>query len=472
FHLTEPALPLDSLDKNILCQDALFNEWPKADAIIGNPPFLGGKYARLSLGDEYMERVFAKFSDVKDSVDFCSYWFRKAHDQLNENGRAGLVGTNSISQGKSRTASLEYILQNGGFIHEAISTQPWSGQANVHVSLVNWSKQKPKIYSLDNQEVSLINTSLKETIDFTSAEKIITNNNQCFQGVIPVGKGFLISSEKAGHWIQIDANNKQVLKIFSSGRELANNPHGISDRWIIDFADGTLEEVSSFKEPFRHIYENVRPIRFQNREEVMRVKWWRFKRTNKLMRDALSKIRQCFVVPRVSKWIIFIPISTKTLPADSTTVVASDDFYVLGILTSDTHRQWVKAQSSTLKGDTRYTHNTCFETFPFPQTASEKLTQQIRQAMIDLHEYRSQQMEAKQWGITKLYNAFFDEPASQLYKLHKKLDQLVMKAYGLKKDDDILEKLLHLNFELAEKEKQGEKIIGPWAVDNPPKSST
>jgi hypothetical protein len=88
--------------------------------------------------------------------------------------------------------------------------------------------------------------------------------------------------------------------------------------------------------------------------------------------------------------------------------------------------------------------------------------------MIDLHEYRSQQMEAKQWGITKLYNAFFAEPASQLYKLHKKLDNLVMQAYGFNPDDDILEKLLHLNLDLAEKEKQGEKIIGPWAVDNPP----
>lgn len=58
---------------------------------------------------------------------------------------------------------------------------------------------------------------------------------------------------------------------------------------------------------------------------------------------------------------------------------------------------------------------------------------------------------------------------SQLYKHHKTLDQLVIKAYGFKKADDILEKLLHLNLELAEKEKQGEKIIGPWAMDNPPK---
>lgn len=117
--LTEPALPLDTLDKNIVCQDALFTEWTKADAIIGNPPFLGGKNMRLTLGDDYINRVFKRFPDVKDSADFCTYWFRLAHNHLGENGRAGLVGTNSISQGKSRVATLDYITQNGGYIHEA-----------------------------------------------------------------------------------------------------------------------------------------------------------------------------------------------------------------------------------------------------------------------------------------------------------------------------------------------------------------
>ena len=150
FNLTEASLPLDTLDSNIICADALFTDWQKADAIIGNPPFLGGKHMRLNLSDDYVNKVFARFSEVKDSVDFCSYWFRLAHNQLDEKGRAGLVGTNSISQGKSRVAALDYITHNGGHIHEAISTQPWSGEANVHVSIVNWSKIEPVSYYLDN----------------------------------------------------------------------------------------------------------------------------------------------------------------------------------------------------------------------------------------------------------------------------------------------------------------------------------
>ena len=81
-------------------------------------------------------------------------------------------------------------------------------------------------------------------------------------------------------------------------------------------------------------------------------------------------------------------------------------------------------------------------------------------AAIELQDYRTQQMEKKQWGITKLYNAFFEEPSSQLYKLHAKLNRLVLEAYGFSADDDILAKLLELNLELAERDKQGEAVVG------------
>ena len=127
------------------------------------------------------------------------------------------------------------------------------------------------------------------------------------------------------------------------------------------------------------------------------------------------------------------------------------------------------AQKSTLGDITAYTPSTCFETFPFPQTPIAKQIEAIRKTAIDLHEYRSAQMEKKQWGITKLYNEYFNEPASQLAKLHKMLDDIVLKAYGFSKTDDLLEKLLALNLEVAEKEKNGENAIGPWAPDNVPK---
>ena len=457
------ALPLDNLDQNIRCDDALFCDWQPVNVVVGNPPFLGGKHLRLVLGDGYIDRIFAKFPDVKD-VDFCTYWFRLAHNHLGENCRAGLVATNSISQGKSRKVTLDYITQNGGRIYDVISTQPWSGEAKVHISIVNWLKTSDTqelTYRIDHKIVSNINSSLKAEIDVTQAKCLQANLSCCFVGVQPNGKGFLVTEMEVNRWIKAAPKNQEVLKLFSMGANLAKNPDGKPERWIIDFDNRSLEEVSDYLLPFDHVKKYVKPERESNREAVMREKWWRFKRTNEAMRKALASLPFCFAVPRVSKWSIFIPFQSNWLAGDLNVVVASDDFYVLGILTSNLHRQWVKAQSSTLGETTRYTHNTCFETFPFPQNCPEKTKTQIRAAMQALHDYRTEQMERKQWGITQLYNQFFAEPSSQLAKLHAQLDQLVRQAYGIKANDDPLQFLLELNFEVAQRETQGLPVVSP-----------
>jgi hypothetical protein len=464
FGLTESALPLDTLDGNIVCQDALFTEWPQADAIIGNPPFLGGSKIRREFGDDYTNKLHRQFPDMRAQVDIASYWFRLAHDALDAKGRAGLVATNSISQGKSRSVSLDYIISNNGYIHNAVSTQPWSGEAAVHVSIINWSKEKPKQSFLDKIAVDKISSSLIQ-VSASDAEKLLCNLNSGFVGVQPNAKGFFIDENLASTWVNNNLADTQVIRRSISGSDLAEQPNGRPKRWIIDFADMGIEEASEFELPFLHVKIHVKPERDSNRETILREKWWRFKRTHTTMRKALIPLNVCFAAPRVSKWSIFLPVSTNLLPADSTTVIASDDFYILGILTSDVHRQWVKAQSSTLEDRTRYTHNTCFETFPFPQALSKSMIEEIRGTMQDLHEYRSEIMEKRGWGITKLYNEYFHEPASRLYKLHQQLDTLALKAYGFKASDDILEKLLSLNLDLAELEQNGQPVVGPWAPE-------
>jgi type II restriction/modification system DNA methylase subunit YeeA len=461
FNLTEASLPLDTLDSNIICADALFTDWQKADAIIGNPPFLGGKKLRTELGDEYAERIYQKFPDVQGQPDFCVFWFRKAAENLGELGRAGLVGTNSISQVSGRKASLDYVVKQGGFIHEAISTQPWSGEANVHVSIVNWSKERPKELFLDNLSVNLLSTALKSEISVDNAEKIKVNNNFSFEACQLAGKGFVITEEEANKWIELDHKNQQVVKPMLDGKNLINLFEQKS--WVIDFNNMALEEAAEYILPFTRVKERVKPERDNNKRNTRRLNWWRYGETRPGMRKALAVLSCYFAIPKIAKYIVFSPVDVSILPCEANMVIASDDFYILGILNSKIHRLWVKAQSSTLEDRTRYTNTTCFETFPFPQTPSQELVKKIRQTANELHEYRSQQMEKKQWGITKLYNQFFNEPSSQLYQLHQKLDKLVMEAYHFQADDDILEKLLTLNLELAEKEKRGETVIGPWS---------
>ncbi|WP_069791780.1 type IIL restriction-modification enzyme MmeI [Cyanobacterium sp. IPPAS B-1200] len=460
------------MDQNILCTDALFSPWVRADAIIRNPPFLGGKKLRQELGDEYVEKVYQQFKDIKGQPDFCVYWFRKSHDYLAENSRAGLVGSNSISQNVSRNASLDYIVENEGFIYEAVSTQPWSGEAAVHVSIVNWCKQKPDQLFLDDKLVKIINSSLKNEISVAFAKKIKCNKNLSFQACELSGKGFIISEEEAKEWIKKDSNNQKVLKPMIDGRGLIH-PFEKLD-WVIDFNDMPIEEASNYKLPFERVKEKVKPERDKSREKIRRERWWQFGRSRSLMRKQLKGLSCYFAIPKVVKYVVFSPVDISILPCEANMVVASDDFYILGVLTSKIHRLWVKAQSSTLKGDTRYTNTTCFETFPFPSPLAplpkgeeskiketkvsvikgdlegSKIVQQIRDKMTELHEYRTEQMEKKQWGITQLYNAFFDEPSSKLYKLHQQLDDLVMKAYGFDENGDILEQLLELNEAMAE----------------------
>lgn len=461
--LYEPALPLDTLDQNVVCDDALFVAWPKVNAVIGNPPFLGGSRIRTHLGDEYAESLFQKFSEVKDQVDFCSYWFRLSHDHVNEEGRVGLVATNSIRDIKSRAASLEYITSHGGHIYEATSSQKWSGEANVHVSIVNWMKKEALALYLDDVQVDTINSSLQASIDLSEAKQIKANSGLCWEGAKPTGKGFILDEKKVNQWIESDPTNGDVLKLFSMGSNLAKNPHGLPNRWIIDFDDRSIEEASCYSLPFEHVRSYVKPQRDKNRRKSRRLRWWRYGENATKMRAATSSLSSYFVVPRVSKWAIFMPIESGWLLGEKTVVVASDDFYILGILLSDVHRSWMHSQKSTLKSDIAYTPRTCFETFPFPQAPSIEMVEAIRCKALELHHYRSNQMEQRQWGITKIYNAFFDEPASQLYRLHRELDTLVLNAYGFDSDNNILNCLLSLNLDLIEIEKSKGNVVGPWS---------
>jgi type II restriction/modification system DNA methylase subunit YeeA len=118
----------------------LFCKWPAADVIVGNPPYQSKNKMQQEFGPAYVNRVRTRYPDVPGHADYCVYWFRRAHDELAAGGRAGLVGTNTIRQNYSREGGLDYIVGNGGTITEAVSTQAWSGDADVHVSIVNWIK--------------------------------------------------------------------------------------------------------------------------------------------------------------------------------------------------------------------------------------------------------------------------------------------------------------------------------------------
>jgi SAM-dependent methyltransferase len=435
--LTEQELPLDNLDKNIVQADALFTPWPEADAIIGNPPFLGGKRLKAGLGDDYVTRLYGRFADSANFADVCCYWFRIAHNTLKPSGRAGLVGTNMIRKGANRKASLDYIAKNGGFIYNAVSDQKWSGQANVHVSIVNWSREM-QACTLDGIGVRAINTSLRDVSDAGSAARLHSNKGIAFIGAQPTGKGFEVSEATVASWIANDARNCLVLRPCLTARDAASNPMGRASRWIIDFNEMTIEEADQFVMPFKHVQEHVRPERLANKNTDLHRLWWQHWRPRPAMRQAIRECDKIIAIPCHSKWVIPLFVSADILANNSMTVIACSDDYIYGILSSYLHRCWVAALASTLKGDTRYTPSTVFETFPFPQQVTAEQAEAIRQQMIELNDYRNGWMVEQQKGITEIYNRYFNEPASKLRKLHDALDALVLKAYGWSGKDDVL----------------------------------
>ncbi len=430
----DKTLPFDDLDNNIVTKDALFCDWAKTDYVIGNPPFLGGKYLRTERGDDYAEKVYKAYPDIKGQPDYCALWFQKAHNSTAK--RIGLVGTNSVAQGVTRKASLEYITKNKGIITNAVSTQVWSGTANVHVSIVNWVKNKkdvPKELYLDGQKVNYINSSLKAEADHTGAKRLSENSGKSFEGCQLAGKGFVISAETAKNWIETDEKNKDVLKPMIDGKALVNP--AIELEWVIDFNDMSLEDASKYTLPFEHVKEYVKPIRDTNKRNARKVYWWQFGEKRPGMRKAMQGLKYYFCLPKIAKYTCFRAIDISILPCEANMVIASDDFFILGVLNSKLHLGWVLAQRSTLGDTTRYTNTNCFETFPFPDDVNETKKEKVRSIMEELENFRTNEAISRKCTITTFYNDFLNEPSSKLFKLHKKLDKAVCDCYGWEYSD-------------------------------------
>jgi len=242
-------LPLENLDENILQADALFSKWPKADVIIGNPPFQSKTKMHREFGPEYVQRVRARFPEVSGRADYCVYWFRRAHDELSAGGRAGLVGTNTIRQNFSRQGGLDYIAEHGGTITDAVSTQVWPGRAVVHVSIVNWIKgkhdgKKRLLFQVGDhadspwREAMLdrIPTSLSDRVDVTQAKSLTTNeaSKSCYQGLTHGHEGFLLEAD-AARLLRRDRRAAAVIHPYLNGDQLlAGNSRW---RYLIDLSD-------------------------------------------------------------------------------------------------------------------------------------------------------------------------------------------------------------------------------------------
>lgn len=454
--LTEATLPLGDLS-GIQVGDALRTPWPRADVIIGNPPFHGDRHLRRILGDNYVEWLGREF-DV-GIKDYCVYWFRKAHDHLRPDTRAGLVGTNSVSQNRARGASLQYIVDNDGVIVSAVSSQDWPGEANVDVSIVNWVKAPsvpPAATMLDGIEVDGIGPSLRPlALDVSSAVSLSQNDDRCFFGPIPSGRGFILGKERAeGFLAENDASYREVIRPYLVGADLADDPNQAPSRFIIDFGLRSLEEAMAYPAALQVVRMLVKPERDKTRRKAYRERWWRFAEPLVAMRLAVAPLSRYIAGTATGKRILFGWVDPWTCPSNAITVFAFEDDYAMGVLSSSIHTAWARVQGSTLEDRIRYTPKTSFGTFPWPYPVSDDHRQEIGRLSRELVDERGKICREREIGLTRFYNNVDDGAYRHVADLHQQLDVAVADAYGwpaavAADADDANSRLLDLNRAIA-----------------------
>ena len=430
LELDEATLPLADLS-GIQVGDALRMHWPRADAIVGNPPFHGSQHLRRELGSDYVAWLKAEFGiGVKE---LCVYWFRRAHDALESGGRAGLVGTNSISQNRARSVSLDYIVDNGGTITNAVSSQPWPGEAAVHVSIVNWTRHDSVSIDamLDGESVSGITSALKSGIDLRAAATLSANRGRCFQGAIPADDGgFLMTGARAAGFIdRAGEPYRQVVRPFLTARDITTDPQQRPSRWAIDFGTRTLEEAGEFPLALEIVRARVKPFRESMTRSIHR-DWWLFARPRPEMRRAFEGLHRFLGLACHGKRIVIAWFDPVVLPSNAVMAFALDSDYAFGILSSRAHVAWATAKDSTIKGDPRYTPTSSFATFPWPSAPPDGARDLVGHLGQRLNERRGQLCQEHGIGLTQLYNGLDEGAYSSLKRLHRDLDEAVAGAYG------------------------------------------
>ena len=497
--------------QNIECRDAILNEdgteaeWPEADAIIGNPPFLGAKLMRGRLGIVETERIRSAFADrLPGFTDLVCYWFEKARAQIvaGSSQRAGLVGTNSIA--KNTNLPVLKRICNDLAIYEAWSDEKWTVDgAAVRVALICFAPAShlELPFRLNDQSVLSINANLTTGIDVTHAVTLAQNRGRSLLGVQKSGP-LDVLGDVARAWMRLPRNpnghhNSTVLKPYWNGDDVTGRPR---DRWLIDLPRGLSEaEAAVFEAPFEHVRvtpydppKEMRPLpetRQAARDEHARLRWWEPYWPRPEMRRQIEALSRYIVTPETAEHRLFVWLRYPVLPDKNLIVIPRDDDTTFGILHSRFHEVWATGHGNRMGqgNQRRYNSSTIFDTYPFPcgltpdipatDYAADPCARRIADAARQLDELRSNWLnpadlvqrvpevvpgypdrilpvddeaaaELRKRTLTNLYN---QRPA-WLANVHRELDEAVAAAYGWPadpNDEEILKRLLNLNQERA-----------------------
>ncbi|QQZ28072.1 class I SAM-dependent DNA methyltransferase [Thiothrix subterranea] len=436
-------------------------EWPAADYIIGNPPYLGARTIRMALGDDYLDALRTVYHDVPDNVDYVMYWWKQSADLVNaEKVKSfGFITTNSITQSFSRKIIETTMAKHDDFgITFAIPDHPWvdaADGANVRVAMTVFSKATSGQLShvieegdSSDGEVAvtlatksgLITPSLTIGIDLHASKPLASNDRMACVGYQLTGKGFVIEKDQLGLF-----NCDHVIKPLLSGRDITQSNRGLLAIDVCDFNVESLKQELPFV--YQWLVDYVKPERDQNNRKALRERWWVYGEARSTFKPTLQNISRVVATSLTAKYRIFTMVSSDTI-CDSTTVMfALDDAFYFGVLSSCLHCLWAFKAGGTLEDRPRYTKSLCFDAFPFPDASDEQKVQ-IRTIaeQIDAHRKR-QQAAHPTLTLTNMYNVLeklrsgealntkdkeihAQALTSILQELHDNLDRAVFAAYG------------------------------------------
>ncbi|MBZ4557576.1 SAM-dependent DNA methyltransferase [Mycobacterium avium subsp. hominissuis] len=408
------------------------------DAIIGNPPFLGGTKISAVMGGNMRDWLpFVLAGGQSGSADLAAYFFLRAMELANKAASIGLIATNSIGQGRTREVGLDRMVGNGFTILRSIQSRPWPAQtANLEYAAV-WgsvgevSGEVPR-YS-DGEAVRRISTLLEPigTVEGTPY-RLPENADIAFEGCKPYGKGFIIDPTEAIAWLAEDSRYSEVLFPFTNGEDLNSRPDTSASRWVINFDNRTEDEAKAYEKPYVRVLKTVKPERATNKRAARRDRWWQFGERAAGMQRAIAGLDEVLVIAKVSRTIMPVRVKTRQVFSDKVNVFATDSYIDQAALSSTFHQLWAMKYSTTMRTDPSYAVTAVFETFPRPKTTSWLENMGRR-----LDVQRREIMMRRGLGLTSLYNLFHDlaveehaDPdIAKLRDIHVELDQAMLDAY-------------------------------------------
>ncbi|MFJ9547000.1 Eco57I restriction-modification methylase domain-containing protein [Streptomyces erythrochromogenes] len=412
------------------------------DAVVGNPPFLGGKKISAAGGVRYREFLVQEIAaGAKGNADLVAYFMIMAHRLINADGQVGLVATNTLAQGDTREVGLDRLLSSGAEIRQSVKSSPWPSRSAVLEYCAVWTSGRKLLPEADRVadgvKVKGITSSLDPRSRVTGdVFRLHEARGIAYIGNFVNGIGFVMSDAEAEHLVHLDPRNSEVLFRYLNGEDLNGRPDGTASRWIIDFRDWELARAESYPDPLARVRDLVKPNRdkLPDSKKAVREAWWKYEKLAPGLRAAISDLERVVAITLVSKVVMPVMVPTGQVFSHMLGVFATDDRAMLALLSSAPHYWWAIERSSTLETRIRYTPTDVFETFARPH-----LTESLRKLGSILDD-RRREIIATRGGLTSTYNLVHDEGCewsdiAELRSIHRSIDEEVARAYGW---DDLL----------------------------------